>query len=565
MKTLILLIVGALLSTPAPSDAWLDIFNDDDGDDNGKEEDNFWQDVQNGIKEAADGVGEFMGTVTEGLSEKREQLQSTLSGITGQDIYNAAGDVVGFVAETGVYFSELSDIDGQDVYDAVGNVIGTVTKAVKEGVDEQDLTMAETFKLVSDGAELVAGAVSIGMDATAAVTKGGTCTVTCAVAERDSKENGVEHDLARCIGACGLEFADDAAEVAANVLDGVAAMLEDNVCGSVDIVADILGSTASNLGEEAGEAVAGAIAGSDVAADASVDGDAAGTTVSEIFATGADLFSGVLKGSCDVLECAGAVMPPLANAARDFDPTEIVAAIDVAIAEAGGSECAAAVANIGDSLHAGCLAGSCGECAAAVAAVDIESAVNTCAPGVDAIAESAAHVIECIDNLSDVDEKAAVLLNDAVAIVDAETFTIQAELDARVAAAAEACGIGDDNAWTELTQVQKIDKAIMAALNDPDLGRNATNVLVEFLSGKSAAVLELPIDELLARDDVKRALEGVLDADQLDAVANSAASMGEADEADEDDGEADDDDDNSAAVTATAAAAAVVAVVVAFV
>merc|ERR1719261_1874727 len=112
-------------------------------------------------------------------------------------------------------------------------------------------------------------------------------------------------------------------------------MLSDNVCGSVDLVADILGATAVNLGADAGEAVAEVVAGSDAAAEAGLDGDTAGNAVTELSAAGAGLFSDVLKGSCDVLECAGAVMPELANAARDFDPVEIVEAIDVAIAEAG--------------------------------------------------------------------------------------------------------------------------------------------------------------------------------------------------------------------------------------
>lgn len=178
--------------------------------------------------------------------------------------------------------------------------------------------MGESFKLISDGAEIIAGAVSIGMDATAALTKGGTCTVACAVAEHDSQERGLEHDLAACLAACGLEFADDAGEVTANLLDGVATMLSNNVCGSVDIVADILGATTANLGAEAGDAVADAIAESDAAIEAGIDGDAAGNTLTELSAAGADLFSDVLKGSCDVLECAGAVMPELANAARDF-------------------------------------------------------------------------------------------------------------------------------------------------------------------------------------------------------------------------------------------------------
>lgn len=163
--------------------------------------------------------------------------------------------------------------------------------------------------------------------------------------------------------------------------------------------------------------------------------------------------------------------------------------------------------------------------------------VDLCAPGADAIAASAASVLQCMDDLTELDEQAAALLMQAVTIADAETFTIQAELNARVTAAEEACGIHDDVDESKLTPAQRID-AVMAVLDDSEVGIQAKSVLLAFLEGQSAEVTELPIDELLALEDVQEVLETVLDADQLDAVVNSAQSFGEADE-----------DDDNAAVT----------------
>lgn len=118
-----------------------DVFSDDpdnpDTEDGEENDDDLFSEI-------AKGVGEFVGEFVEGaeslgaeLTEAQQNLQEALTGITGQDVFDAAGNAVGFVAETGVYFSNVTGLDGQTIYDAGKNVVGTIAKAAKDGVDEQ--------------------------------------------------------------------------------------------------------------------------------------------------------------------------------------------------------------------------------------------------------------------------------------------------------------------------------------------------------------------------------------------------------------------------------------------
>eukprot|EP00729_Bicosta_minor_P015784 gene15784-22581_t len=89
-----------------------------------------------------DSVGTVVGTVVDGVVQLKED-----SGISNKDIFDAAGDLIGKVGEVAKAAADkfgLSDIDGEDVYNGLGNVIGHVTNGVvflsnKTGITGQDI------------------------------------------------------------------------------------------------------------------------------------------------------------------------------------------------------------------------------------------------------------------------------------------------------------------------------------------------------------------------------------------------------------------------------------------
>ena len=98
-------------------------------------------------------------------------------------------------------------------------------------------------------------------------------------------------------------------------------MLQDNVCSSVDIVADVLGATITDLGAKGAEALHNVSSAHDEAA-----GDKIQAGVSTLTAAGGSLFTGVLKGTCDVVECLGIAIPDLSNAAKNGIDAEVLLA-----------------------------------------------------------------------------------------------------------------------------------------------------------------------------------------------------------------------------------------------
>jgi hypothetical protein len=240
-------------------------------------------------------------------------------GIDGNNLYDGAGAIIGFVIDAvpswgaerhAVVFVSVTEIIGGDVYDTAGDVIGEIS--VRTGVDEADILVADAWISVKDGAQLAVTLADIGFDVSQTTLAGGSCTVKCAFIEQFTaaqKEKFPEkpapwggYSLGECLGACG-----PFSEVADWLLDGVAAILEGNACGHVDIVADLL------------SAPSGVDLGSNPA-----------------------LFSGTLKGACDAMQCAGIAAPSLANAVRDgLDPKQILVDLDEAIVAASDSDCTA--------------------------------------------------------------------------------------------------------------------------------------------------------------------------------------------------------------------------------
>jgi hypothetical protein len=161
-----------------------------------------------------------------------------------------------------VFLSNATGISGQDVFDASKALVGTVADSLQTGVDSADISTADGFRLLKDGVQIGIAMVSTGVEVAQAATSGGACTIICGLAEKQAVDVGEadSNKLVACLAGCASQFADDAGEIAANVLDGVASMLTSGVCSSVDIVADVLGATVADLGVKAGAAAQDGVA-----------------------------------------------------------------------------------------------------------------------------------------------------------------------------------------------------------------------------------------------------------------------------------------------------------------
>lgn len=187
-------------------------------------------------------------------------------------------------------------------------------------------------------------------------------------------------------------FGDSAGEIAGDALDAVGAMLADNVCSSVDIVADVLGATITDLGSKGADALHNATSDEDIHA-----------VVSTLTAAGGDLFTGVLKGTCDVVECLGVVLPDLSNAARNgIDAEVLLADLDAALVPDGeGKACVDAFAALADPVKAACesCSATCAEQVAKIVDAEIAAINVACSAAKSEMAARATNITRCVAGL----------------------------------------------------------------------------------------------------------------------------------------------------------------------
>jgi hypothetical protein len=352
------------------------------------------------------------------------------------------------------------------VYDTAGDVIGVISDSVRTGVDEADISAADAWIFVKDGAQLAVAVADIGFDVSQTALAGGSCTVKCAFTASQKEKFPEEHtdfSLVECLGTCGSTFASDASEITANVLDGVATMLEGNACGHVDTVADVLGATLADLGSKSATAAGDAAA---KATNETQDGATVQAAVQTLTAGGATLFSGALKGACDVMQCAGIAAPSLANAVRDgLDPKQILVDLDEAIVTASDGDCAA-YKTVVDGITSLCsgeaLAGGCTGCQSALDDLesDFETASLNCAANQNAIAATSAAVAGCIGELTELDDAVADLFEQEESALGATS--VSSRLVERARAAAAGCQITSEDAWWAPSTAGELDGATVS-------------------------------------------------------------------------------------------------------
>merc|ERR1719181_360961 len=509
----VVMAVAVLAPQPQPADAFLDFFNNDE-----ESEGSFVDQAKEGFdglaewgkdklsglngQDVFDAANNVVGKIVDGVVELKDASGISsqdifdkagdligkaakkfgLSDIDGEDVFNAAGDVVGHVTNGVVYLSDATGISGQDIYDGAKNIVGTVTDSVKAGVDKTGTTKEDLFEVLKDGVQVAVASAKTSFALAQAATRGGSCVVVCGMAEKDAKDKvkeaggdaGLlepdENDMAACLKKCATTFGDTAGDIAGDALDGVSAMLKDNVCGSVDVVADVLGATITDLGAKGAEAAKGATKDDET-------GETVHKGISSLTQAGGNLFSGVLKGTCAVFECVGIAIPDLSNAAKNgIDAKLLLEDLDAALLEGDGKECVDEYGALASPIEAACKA--CGDgCAAAVATIkdaQIARINEACTKAASVLKKRSGEVTGCIADLTDLDEQAKELFGEEKLKLDEELSRDGDKLNVLAAKFAASCQL-DSSASAGRTapsaevfqaSVDKVREAIAACRAD---------------------------------------------------------------------------------------------------